>query len=143
MKRDATIVAVLLAAAALPAANGCGTKKVSECNSLVQAINAGVKNIETQPNDPSGAADLRAMADSMEKVAADASKIELTIPELQKYSTEYQALAKDVAKTARELAAAAEAKDMAKVTVARAAMDRAIKQEDSLVESINKFCQAP
>ncbi|HVY48413.1 MAG TPA: hypothetical protein VHB21_21140 [Minicystis sp.] len=131
----------------LVGAGGCGQKKVNECNALIQVINAGVQSLEKGPKlegDPSnGVADLKAMADAMDKVAKDASKVELTIPELKKYSTDYQAMAKEVAKTAREMAAAAEAKDVTKITAAQAAMEKAVKQEDPLVDSINKYCQAP
>jgi hypothetical protein len=88
-------------------------------------------------------ADLKKMADAMDKVAADAAAVKLTIPELQKYSADYQNMAKEVAKAAREMAAAAEAKDPEKINTAQATMEKAVKQEDPLVDSINKFCQAP
>ena len=71
------------------------------------------------------------------------SAIKLTIPELTKYSTEYQNMAKEVAKAARDMSAAAEAKDPEKINAAQAAMEKAVKQEDPLVDGINKFCQAP
>ena len=128
--------------------SGCGQKKVTECNSLIQVINTGVASLEKGPKleggDPAnGVADLKAMADSMDKVAGDAAKVELTMPELKKYSAEYQAMAKDVSHAAREMAAAAEAKDVQKITTAQTAMEAAVKKEDPLVDSINKFCQAP
>jgi hypothetical protein len=128
-------------------ASGCGQKKVTECNSLIQVINTGVASLEKGPKlegDPAnGVADLKAMADSMDKVAGDAAKVELTIPELKKYSTDYQAMAKEVSKAAREMAAAADAKDVQKITTSQTAMEAAVKKEDPLVDSINKFCQAP
>lgn len=139
--------AALVAALGLVAgASGCGQTKVSECNALIEVINKGVQSIEKGTKvggDQGGSADLKAMADAMEKVAADAAQVKLTTPELQKFSTEYQAMAKDVAKAARELAAAAEANDHDKSNAAQEAIDKAIKQEDPLVDNINKFCQAP
>ncbi|HEY4117425.1 MAG TPA: hypothetical protein VGM56_06195 [Byssovorax sp.] len=125
---------------------GCGQKKVTECNAMIRVINDGVNSLQKgtkSATDENGVADLKALADAMDKVAGDSAKVELTIPELKKYNTDYQAMAKDVAKTAREMAAAAEAKDVAKITTAQAAMDKAVKQEDPLVDGINKFCQAP
>jgi hypothetical protein len=125
---------------------GCGQKKISECNNLIQVINTGVQSLEKGgkiTGDDGGVNDLKTMADSMEKVAGDAAKVELTIPDLKKFSGDYQAMAKDVAKAAREMATAAQAKDMKKMSEAQQAMEKAVKQEDPLVDSINKFCQAP
>jgi hypothetical protein len=132
--------------AALATAVGCGQKKVNECNALILVINNGVTSLEKGPKldgDPNGVADLKTMAESMDRVAGDAGKVQLTLPELKKFSTDYQAMAKEVAGAAREMASAAEAKDVAKITSAQASMEKAVKQEDPLVDSINKFCQAP
>jgi hypothetical protein len=146
MRIQLTIAGALAALGLLFGASACGQKKIAECNSLIEVINKGVQSLENAPKgtaDPGGSGDFKTMADTMDKVAADAAKVELTIPELKKYSTEYQTMAKDVAKSARDMAAAADAKDMGKLTAAQAAMDKAVKQEDPLVDSINTFCQAP
>ncbi len=127
-------------------AAGCGQKKVTECNALIQVINQGVQSLEKGPKgetDAKGIAELNTMAAAMDKVGADAAKVELTIPELKKLSADYQVMAKEVAKASREMAAAAEANDAAKISTAEAAMQKAVKQEDPLVDGINKFCQAP
>ncbi|MCC6558955.1 MAG: hypothetical protein IT372_39005 [Polyangiaceae bacterium] len=144
MRYHVTMAALVALAGAL--AGGCGQSKISECNALIEVINKGVQSLEKGQkagNDPSGVSDLKSMADAMEKVAADASAVKLTIPELTKYSADYQTMAKEVAKAARDMAAAAEAKDPDKINTAQAAMEKAVKQEDPLVDSINKFCQAP
>ncbi|TKD00807.1 hypothetical protein [Polyangium fumosum] len=146
MRHQSLFSAAIVGAALLVGATACGQKKVGECNQLIEVINKGVESLNKTPKggtDPTGANELKSMADAMDKVAADAAKVELTIPDLKKYSTEYQAMAKDVAKAARDMAAAAEAKDLAKINSAQAALDKAVKQEDPLVDSINKFCQAP
>ena len=144
MRYQFIVVGALSAAGLL--ASGCGQKKINECNGLIQVINTGVQNLEKGgkfSGDPSGVNELKQMADSMDKVAADAAKVDITIPELKKFSTDYQAMAKEVAKAARDMATAAEAKDANKINAAQAAMEKAVKQEDPLVDSINKFCQAP
>lgn len=136
----------LLTVALLLGAGACGQKKITECNNLIQVINAGVQNLEKgtkAAGDETGVAELKSMADAMDKVADDAAKVDITIPELKKYETEYQTMARDVAKAAREMAAAAQSKDMAKLNAAQSAMEKAVKQEDPLVDSINKYCQAP
>lgn len=140
-----TLAGGLLVAAALFGA-GCGQKKAVECQGLVQVINAGVQSLEKQDKfegDSSGIAALKAMADVLDKLAADAAKVQLTAPELQGYATEYQAMAREVSRSAREMAAAAEAKDEKKLGVAQATMERAVKQEDPLIDNINKFCKSP
>ncbi len=135
--------AVLLVATALGVFAGCGPSKVSECNRLVEVVNTGVASLDQgmkATSDPTGVADLRSMADAMEKAATDAAKVELSISELKDFSKRYQTMARDVAKSARDMAAAVDAKDTAKMTAAQNAMEKAVKTEDPLVEGINKFC---
>ena len=141
MRRPKILVLCLL----LAAASGCGQKKITECNAVVQVINSGVVALEKAPKsetDPTGGADLRAMADAMDKVAAEASSVQLTLPELKKLRDEYQKMVKDIAKAERELASAAQDKDAARRTAADGSLDAAVKQEDPLVDQINKYCQA-
>ena len=144
--RELTILPLCLLALLAAAAVGCGQKKITECNAMVQVINSGVVSLEKAPKsdaDPTGVAGLRAMADALDKVAADAGGVQLTLPELKKMRDEYQRVAKDIAKAERELAAAAQDKDSARRTAAESTLDTAVKQEDPLVDQINKFCQAP
>jgi methyl-accepting chemotaxis protein len=132
-----------LAAPALLVAIGCGPSKVAECNRLVAVVNQGVASLDQgmkAGSDPSGVAELRSMADAMEKAAVDAGKVELTISELKDFSKRYQDMAREVAKSAQEMAAAVDAKDAAKMAAAQEAMEKAVKSEDALVEGINKFC---
>lgn len=125
---------------------GCGQKKLTECNALVQVINTGVVSLEKAPKneaDPSGISDLRAMADAMDKVGAEAASVQLTTPELKKLRDEYHKMAKDIAKAERELASAAQERDTARRSTAEGTLDAAVKQEDPLVDQINKYCQGP
>lgn len=141
------IAAGLAGGTLLLSASACGQKKITECNNLIQVINTGVQSLEKggklQADDGGANANLKTMADAMDKVAVDASKVELTVPELKKFSGDYQGMAKDVAKAAREMLAAADAKDVKRMNDAQTAMEKAVKQEDPLVDSINKFCQGP
>lgn len=129
--------------ASTPAAHGA---RSAECNALIGVINEGVQKIEKGSEASAGqdaVGDLRAMADMMDKVAADAGRLELTIPELQGFSREYQAMARDTASAARDLARAADANDAERSNAAQAAIEKAIGREDPLVDTINQFCQAP
>jgi hypothetical protein len=129
------------------ALGGCAQKRVAECNALITVINTGVQSLEKTPkteNDPTGATGLKAMAERMDKVAVDTANVPVTLPEVKRFSSEYQKLAKDIAKAERELAAASEGTgDAAKRSAAEQSLDAAVKQEDPLVDSINKFCQTP
>lgn len=145
MRRGEILGGVLVMVIALGGA-GCGQKKAVECQGLVQVINTGVQSLEKQDKfegDASGIAALKAMADVLDKLAVDASKVQLTAPELQGYAGEYQAMAREVSRSAREMASAAEAKDEKKLGAAQAAMEKAVKQEDPLIDNINKFCKSP
>ncbi|WP_437602218.1 hypothetical protein [Sorangium sp. So ce590] len=146
MRTQVTLAALVAALGLVAGAGGCGQNKVSECNALIEVINKGVQSIEKGTKtgaDQGGSSELKTMAEAMDKVAADAAQVKLTTPELQKFSGEYQAMAKEVAKAARDLATAADANDAEKSNTAQAAIEKAIKQEDPLVDNINKFCQAP
>jgi predicted nucleic acid-binding Zn-ribbon protein len=147
MAQKLAALALVAAAPVAPVAlAGCGQKKIAECNALVQVINAGVIALEKAPkneSDPSGVSDLKAMAEAMDKVATDAGAVQLTMPELRKYRDDYQKMAKEIAKAERELAKAAEERNAEKRAAAESALDAVVKQEDPLVDQLNKFCQSP
>jgi len=89
--------------------------------------------------DPSG---LKALADALDKSATEAEALKLTVPDLQKHAKAYAALNRDVAKTAREMAAAGEASDRAKAEAAGDAMEKIVANEPKLVGEVNKLCLA-
>jgi hypothetical protein len=122
------------------------SRKLEECNALIQVINTGVQNLERGgkfSGDPSGVGELSAMADAMDQVAAEAGKVKLTVPFLRKAAAEYGAMAQAVGKAARDMARAAAAKDATKINAAQADMEKAVKLEDPLVDRINAFCRTP
>lgn len=135
-------VAALLAAGIAVLATGCEKKRVNECNALIAVINGGIQALEKKDPklDASGIGELKALADVLDRVATDAAKVELSQAELRTFSSGYQSMAKEVARSAREMASAAEAKDDKRMTQAQTSMEKAVKQEDPLVDSINKFC---
>ncbi|WP_159397673.1 hypothetical protein [Sorangium cellulosum] len=83
------------------------------------------------------------MADSIDEAASRAAQLELTRPELQRFAGEYQALAKEIARAARDLATAADTNDAEKLGAAQVAIERAMKREPALAGRIKRFCQAP
>lgn len=144
MNRSATVLVAIVALTL----TSCGdNKKINECNALVGVINDAVQKIRKHTStDPDGGNDmqqLRLLADEMEAVSGEAEKIELSFPELKKYSEEYQQMATEVASSARELAAAYDKVDIEGIKKARSRMDKAVKREDPLVEALNKYCRSP
>ncbi|WP_437995777.1 hypothetical protein WMF26_31755 [Sorangium sp. So ce185] len=131
--------------AAPPSSATARGTKIAECNELIAVINQGVQNVERREAESDGqvgSGDLRAMADVLDKAAADAARVALTTPELQRFSEEYRAMAKETARATRDLATAVDADDAEGSSVAQTAVERAIQKEDPLVDRINEFCQA-
>lgn len=126
----------------------CGErKKVNECNALIDIINTGVEEIQRgtrpAPDAGPGAKELRELAESMDGVATQASKVQLSLPELKKFSEQYEGMTRDVATAARELAVAFEKVDEESMRKAQAKMEDAVQREEPLVAAINKYCRAP
>jgi len=122
----------------------CTATKKNECGTLVSVINAGLEQLENgqqqRKNDPTGTVELRAMAAVMDQAAVSTAKLSLATPELKSLANRYEAMSKDIAKNARELADAAEKKDLDKLGKAQNALNDALKLEDPIVDDLNKFC---
>ena len=147
MRSQNVIVATMSALGLIFGAAACGQSKIAECNSLIEVLNKGATNIDKGTKaiaaNPMATGEYKSLAEAAEKVAEDASKVQLKIPELVKFSGDYQTVMKDFAKTARDTASAVDAKDTNKMTAAANAMEKVGKQEETLISEINKFCQAP
>jgi capsule polysaccharide export protein KpsE/RkpR len=145
--RSHRIIGGLALAALLASTAGCSQRKVTECNALIKVIN-DVAALEKAPakaeSDPSGVGEVLAMAEAMDKAAkeSEAASSQFTVPEIKKLSAEYQKMVKEVARAEREIAAAHQARDLVKKAAAEQALDTVVKQEDPLIDGINKFCYA-
>jgi DNA repair ATPase RecN len=144
--KPTALACALAAVAAL--LTGCGEhKKVKECNSFVAVVNGGVdrvqKNINTAPDGGTAVSELNTLAGEMDAIAAETGKVEVTLPELQKFSKRYQTMVGEIAAAARELAAAVDNVDREKMNSSQQQLDQAVKAEGPLVDELNKFCQAP
>jgi hypothetical protein len=125
-------------------------KKISECNALTSVTNNGARTLldvsKTWTEKPGVSDAVRAMKTTsvtLDKAAQEAAQVKLTIPELQKLSADYQAMAKEIGNAATELAAALETSDFEKVDAGQAALALAAGKEDAIINNINRFCQAP
>ena len=137
--RSAPLSLAALALAALTSA-GCGSPKRDECRALQTMVNATADRIDkaqASPLDPSG---LKALADVLEKAAAEAESLKPATPELAKHAKDYAALQRDVAKTARDMATAGEANDQAAAEAANRSMEKLVANEPKLIAELNKLC---
>ena len=143
---EKAVLATALSGALLVA--GCGgQKKIKECNALITVINSGVEKVQkgtsASPDGGTPVSDLRALADDMDGIVAEAGKLQVTIVELKKFATDYQTMTTEIAASARELATAVDAVDMEKLSAGQARMETAVSRETPLIDEINKFCQTP
>ncbi len=130
----------LLVAVAVLFGAGCASAKREECRTLSSMMNQTADRVDkaqASALDPSG---LKALAEALDKSATEADALKLTMPELQKHAKAYAALNRDVAKVAREMAAAGEAGDRAKAEAAGEAMEKVVANEPKLVAEVNKLC---
>ncbi len=124
---------------------GCG-KKADECTAMINVANKDTEAIKaaaaTKPD--AGAKDLaaatRATADAADKLAADLAKQVPTTEELQKMSGEYQAMAKAVAKAARDYAEVLDHLALLEPKVRADVADPALKSMMAAQEKVKQSC---
>ena len=128
---------------------GCGKmKKTQECNAFIDKVNTSLPEIQkaanTNSDDPkASAAAMRKVAELYDKLGADIGGQEIGTEDLKKFSTEYNQMCAKASSAAKKVAEAFETTDLAKAESAKKELDEVEKQEDTLVDSINKFCQTP
>jgi hypothetical protein len=108
-------------------------------------VNQGLMDIENsrqqQKHDPTKTVELRAMADIVEKSSTKASALTVTTPEVRDLVGRYAKMTKDVATEARSAADAHEKGDLVKLAEAQTKLNVALKQEDPLIDDLNKLCK--
>jgi len=128
---------------------GCGKmKKTQECNAFIDKVNTSLPEIQkaanTNSDDPkASAAAMRKVAELYDKLGADIGGQEIGTADLKKFATEYNQMCAKASGAAKKVAEAFETTDLAKAESAKKELDEVEKQEDTLVDSINKFCQTP
>jgi hypothetical protein len=128
---------------------GCGKmKKTQECNAFIDKVNTSLPEIQkaanTNSDDPkASAAAMRKVAELYDKLGADIGGQEIGTEDLKKFATQYNQMCAKASGAAKKVAEAFETTDLAKAESAKKELDEVEKQEDTLVDSINKFCQTP
>jgi hypothetical protein len=119
MKRALFVFAVLALA-------GC-SKKAPECEAMIKVINPAAEKVKAAGGKGERPEDhIKAMNDiaaASDGAASGLAKVELTVPELKKISTDYQAMAKSIATAARDLADAVKTSDAAGKQMEKTAKD--------------------
>ena len=130
---------------------GCD-KKIPECESIVKVISPSaerLKKVTAEPTDTPEqmTAQLQEIAKVSTETASELGKLKLTVPELQKFSTDYQSMAKDMADASTEVANLQKSFDSAdaletakKLKGSFEKMDSVQKREGPLIDGLSKFC---
>jgi hypothetical protein len=86
---------------------------------------------------------MRKVAELYDKLGTDIGGQEIGTADLKKFATEYNQMCAKASGAAKKVAEAFETTDLAKAESAKKELDEVEKQEDTLVDNINKFCQTP
>lgn len=120
--------------------------KVAECNAMIAVINDCVNEITAVSDAPqvstTGVEEFEAMVAAMEKARGRLAKLDLHDQRLRGFSQDYQKMARAVAKAARALIVAHETTNAAAAKKASDDVANVVKDEDPLVDGINKYCHA-
>lgn len=135
MRRTASWMAVAVIGLATATAAGCNDR-ISQCNVLIGVINEE----QAKHKDLNGEApeDLRKLADALDNSSKRIGDAQVKDDKLKAFREEYKTLCDDLAKAARETAAAGE--DPKKREEAAKVMQSIGPREDKLVSDINAFC---
>ena len=126
---------------------GCN-KKASECQLLIRTINPQVEKQQAiSQRKVEGLEDVATVTAEISKVASETaeklSALDITTPELKKFSADYQAMEKEFAASAQAAADGIKGGSvdvMKKLTAFDQSVDAATKKEADLIEGVNKFC---
>jgi uncharacterized membrane-anchored protein YhcB (DUF1043 family) len=123
-------------------------KKASECQLLIRTINPQVEKQQAiSQRKVEGLEDVAAVTAEISKVASETaeklSALDITTPELKKFSADYQQMEKDFAASAKSAAdgiTTGSVDVMKKLGAFDASVDAAAKKEQDIIDGVNKFC---
>ena len=121
-------------------ATACASPKRDECRAFVTVINTGADRIDKAQAttlDPTG---LKSLAEGLDKSATETEALKVTVTDLQPHTKDYASLVRDVARTARAMAAAGETGDLEKAKAANAEMEKLVGNEPKVIAGVNKLC---
>jgi regulator of extracellular matrix RemA (YlzA/DUF370 family) len=112
--------------------------RITQCNQLIRVINAEQEPIKrASGSDPEA---LNKLADALDNVGTKVAEVKVEDESIIGFRDKYSTMAKELAKAARDTAAAIEANDPKTATTAADHMTSFGNRESELVGEINGYC---
>lgn len=120
---------------------GCGDSKVSQCNQLIEKVNATEQTLGniTQSSPPDINA-LQDIANATSKAQQDLETINLQGNKLNKLKNSFSEFYADISTEAQVIVNAYEAQNMRDAEEAYTRLETTFETQETLVEDINTFC---
>jgi hypothetical protein len=112
--------------------------KVSQCNRLIEIINAEQESLKNASGSDPAALD--SLGDVLENTGEAVGAVRLRDPELKRLRNDYRTMAHDLAKASRQTAQALRGNDPNLAAIAAKKMSSFGGLESALVDDINRYC---
>jgi hypothetical protein len=145
MHRPATVIRLALLAFALTGGSACNRTKVAQCNRLIQTVNQQEERLRPQMNQTSQSGDpaqIDALAAAFERSGREINAVQLTDPQLQNLSRQYQAVINRFVTVSRGMAAAARAQNVEGIQQAMPQLTQIENDSNAVTDRINQYCGA-
>ncbi len=143
--RWTTSAALLLAIASPGAVAGCGNAKAAQCNRLIAAANAQEERLRPQMDATSQSGDpaqIDVLAAAFERAGREIATVQVSDPQLQNLSRQYQAVITRFVAVSRTMAAAARAQNAEGIQAAVPQLAQIEAQSNGVIDRINQYCGA-
>jgi hypothetical protein len=136
-------MAAFVATVALSTLSGCNAlKRSEECRSLSDRVNPVVAAVDSERHkSPEAPATYRTIGMQYDMLASALITVKVSSDGLRQVLADYQKLYRDAARDARAFADALDAKDAARINVARAAAGRTVHRESGLAAKFAALCR--
>jgi hypothetical protein len=130
---------------AAPADEASDEPSVKECTAFTGKVNETLRKVleltQRQSSSQSDlVSDMDELAATYDRLAVDIGALDLQSKTLEKYATEYREMCAKAASAARQVGNAVRTKNAKQAESAEKDFDKIVKQEDELVDRINRLC---
>lgn len=138
--RSSTRALLLLA---VPLLGGCQRfERVDDCKKIAALVNPALAAVDdARQKHPGDAATYRDIARRYDTLAAGMWGLKLQTKRLSEAMLEYQKVMREAGHDARQFAEALDAKDQAKINIARVAASRTVKHEAAVIGRLDGTCR--
>ena len=129
----------------MSAGTACNRTKVAQCNRLIQTVNQQEERLRPQMNQTSQSGDpaqIDALAAAFERSGREINSVQLTDPQLQNLSRQYQAVITRFVTVSRAMAAAARAQNPEGIQAAMPQLTAIENESNAVTDRINQYCGA-